>query len=96
MPNREPGEFKFWYRASARNVMIFAFIWLSSLVPIVLFLKLIHASWVIICCLIAPWELVGLAMVVRPNWVDRYTRRWERELERTGEGLEKRPPTGFP
>lgn len=85
-----------WYRASARNKVIFAVVYLWPIFPIVLFLRRIHISTVIICSLIGPWVLFGLAMVVRPNWVERMRRVWERELERVGEGLERRPPTGLP
>jgi hypothetical protein len=35
-------------------------------------------------------------MVVRPDWIMRATRAWEKDLERVGEQLEKRPPPGFP
>jgi hypothetical protein len=85
-----------WYRASARNVVIFAIAWLLPWLPIVLFLRRIHVGPIFISLVVGPWVLVGLAMVVRPNWVERARQRWERELERVGEGLERRPPTGLP
>jgi hypothetical protein len=87
---------KLWYRASPRNIVVFAIVWLGSQVPIVLFLRRIHVSTVIICFLIMPCVLLGLIMVVRPNWVERMRGVWDRELERVGEGLERRPPTGLP
>jgi len=69
---------------------------LWPMIPIVLFLRRIHVSVVIVCFLLAPLVLLALGMVVRPNWVERMIRSWQRESERMGEGLERRPPTGFP
>jgi hypothetical protein len=85
-----------WHRTSDLNVMFIAIAFLAPLVPIAVFLRRIHVSAVIICVLILPWVLFGLTMVVRPNWVERARRVAERELERVGEGLERRPPTGLP
>ena len=69
---------------------------MAPLVPIVLFLRRMHVSTLIICFLITPSVLFGVTMIVRPNWLERMRRVVDRELERVGEGLERRPPTGLP
>jgi hypothetical protein len=96
MNDRESDGTALWHRTSARNVVLFAVAFLAPLVPIVLFLRRLHVSTVIICFLITPLVFSGLVMVVRPTWVERMRRVVERELERVGEGLERRPPTGLP
>jgi hypothetical protein len=55
-----------------------------------------HVITVFICFLIMPSVLFAVTMVVRPNWIERMRRVVDRELERVGEGLERRPPTGLP
>lgn len=85
-----------WYRATAKNVMIFALKWLGAAFLTLLFVKwVIHGSAALYLLLI-PWTLLGSAMVARPDWIMRATRAWEKDLERVGEQLEKRPPPGFP
>lgn len=82
-----------WYRASAKNVVIFALMWLGAAFLTLMFVKsVIHAAQYL---LLVPWTLLGSTMVVRPDWIMRATRAWEKDLERVGEQLEKRPP-GFP
>jgi hypothetical protein len=85
-----------WHRTSARNVVLIAIAYLAPLVLIVLFLRRLHVSTVIICFLITPSVLYGLVMVIRPTWGECMRRVVDRELERVGEGLERRPPTGLP
>lgn len=85
-----------WYRAVAQNPAVFAIAWLGPLFLIVLFLKRIHASTVMIFSVVVPSVLLGLMILVRPEWAERMRRVSERESERTGEGLERRPPTGLP
>jgi len=96
MINDKRGGTELWHRTSARNVVLFAIAFLVPLVTIVFFLRRMHVSTVIICFLTMPPVLFGLTMVLRPNWVERMRRVWERELERVAEGLERRPPTGLP
>ncbi len=91
---RDPNEL--WYRASPKNVVIFALMWLGEAFLILMFAKwVIHGS-AVLYLLLVPWALFGLIMVVRPNWIMRVMRAWEKNLERVGEQLEKRPPPGFP
>ena len=85
-----------WHRASVRIRVMLAIACLWPTFPIALFLRRIHVSVVIICFLRALLVLLALGMVVRPDWVERMIRAWQRESERVGEGFEKRPPTGFP
>ena len=96
MITKTSAEPQLWYRVNARNLAVFAIAYLLPVGLVVLFLRRIHVRTVIICFLIAPSVFFGLAMLVRPKWVERMRRVWNRELERTGEGLERRPPTGFP
>jgi hypothetical protein len=84
-----------WYRASAKNVLIFVLIWLGAAFPVFMFIRLIHGGAAFYLFLV-PWALLGLMMLVCPNWLLRLTRAWEKELERVGGQLEKRPPTGLP
>ncbi len=95
---RDPTEL--WYRASAKNVVIFALTWLGEAFLILMFVKwVIHGS-AIVYLLMIPWTLVGLIVVVRPNWLMRLSQRMSRAsdkfLEQAGELFEKRPPPGFP
>jgi hypothetical protein len=96
MNDKESDGTALWHSTSARNLVLFAIAFLAPLVPIVLFLRRLHVTTAIICFLIAPSVLFGLVMVVRPTWVERMRRVVDRELQRVGEGLERRPPTGLP
>jgi hypothetical protein len=84
------------YLARVRNRLIVAIALLWPIFPIVFFLRRRHVSTVIICFLITPLVLVGMMIVVRPTWFERWRQWSNRELERMGEGLERRPPTGLP
>ena len=84
------------FRAGAPNAVVFAIAWLGPLFLIVLFLRRIHVSTVMVLFIIMPSVLLGLIILVRPEWAERMRRVTARELERTGEGLERRPPTGLP
>ena len=85
-----------WYRASAKNVVIFALMWLGEAVLTLMFFKwVIHGS-ALVYLLLVPWALFGLIMVVRPNWILRATRALDKALEDAGALFEKRPPPGFP
>jgi hypothetical protein len=65
-----------WYRASAKNVVIFVLIWFGAVFPVFVFIKMIHGS-VALYLLLVPWALVGLMMLVCPNWLLRLTRASE-------------------
>ncbi len=96
MTDNRPGTNELWYRASAKNTAIFALLWSGEAFLILMFIKrVIHGS-AALYLLMVPWTLLGLTMVVLPNWIVRVTRAWEKSLERVGENLEKRPPPGFP
>lgn len=87
---------KLWYRASAKNVVIFALMWLGEAFLMLKFFKwVIHGS-ALVYLLLVPWALFGLIMVVRPNWILRATRASDKALEDAGALFEKRPPPGFP
>jgi hypothetical protein len=96
MADEKNGEPVLWYRASARNVVLFAIMFWWPLLPIVFFLRRLHVSLAIIWFLVAYWVLVGLMMLIRPNWLARWIRWLRREQERTGERLEKLPPRCVP
>jgi hypothetical protein len=77
-------------------VVIFALMWLGELFLILKFFKwVIHGS-ALVYLLLVPWALFGLIMVVRPNWILRATRAFDKALEDAGALFEKRPPPGFP
>jgi hypothetical protein len=84
------------YSTSVRNAVLFAIAWLGPLSLIVLFLRRIHVSPVIIFFLIMLSVPLVLTMLARPTWVEHMKRLFDRELARAGEGLERRPPPGFP
>jgi hypothetical protein len=85
-----------WYKASAKNVAMFALIWLGEGFLILMFVKwVIHGS-AAVYLLLVPWMLFGLIMVVRPNWILDVTRAGEKALEDAGALFEKRPPPSFP
>ena len=92
----EQNPVELWYRASAKNVVIFALMWLGEFFLILMFFKwVIHGS-ALVYLLLFPWALFGLIMVVRPNWILRATRAFDKALEDAGALFEKRPPPGFP
>ena len=96
MTDNRPDTTELCYRASAKNIVIFALMWLGEGFLILVFIKrVIHGS-AALYLLMVPWALFGLIIVLRPNWAMRMTRSLEKELERVGESLEKRPPPGFP
>jgi hypothetical protein len=83
-------------RASPRNLMIFATLWLGEAFLILMFVKwVIHGSASLYLFMV-PWTLFGLILIVWPKWILRVTQAWEKKLERVGENLERRPPPGFP
>lgn len=84
-----------WYRASATNMVAFATMWFGPLLLILFVLKSMIRTSVALYLLVVPWALLGLIMLVRPNWISRMAHATEKVLERVGESLEKRPP-GFP
>ena len=81
-----------WYRLSAKNLVIFALIWLGEGLLILMFVKwVIHGSGAVYLLLI-PWTLLGAIVVARPNWLLRMTRAIEGDMDRLG----KWSPPGFP
>jgi hypothetical protein len=85
-----------WYKASAKNLVLFALMWLGEGFLTLLFVKwVIHGS-VAVYWLLVPWALFGLVILLRPNWILSVTRGFDKFLEQVGESLEKRPPPGFP
>jgi len=96
MIDKRSGETEPWNRTRVLKAVAVVIGLSLGLVPTALFLRKIHVSTVIICCLIMPTVLLALISIVRPNWIERMQRVVDRELERVGEGLERRPPTGLP
>ena len=93
MTDNPRGPSKLW---SVKNLMIFALAWLGEAFLILMFVKRVIHGRAALYLFLVPWTLLGLMMVVRPNWIMRVTQAWQKDLERTGEQLEKRPPPGFP
>jgi uncharacterized protein (DUF58 family) len=86
---------RLWYRSSAKNVLIFVLIWLGAAFPALMFIRTAHWT-VALYLLLVLWAALGSMMLLRPNWLLRLTRAWQKESEEIGEQLEKRPPTGLP
>jgi hypothetical protein len=92
MTDNGPAPTELWYRLSAKNLVIFALIWLGEALLILMFVKwAIHGSAVLYLLMI-PWSLFGAIVVARPNWLLRVTRALERDMER----VDKWSPPGFP
>jgi hypothetical protein len=85
-----------WYRASAKNVVIFALMWLGEFFLILMFLRRVFHGSTAVYLLVFPWASFGLIMVARPNWILRATLALDKALEDAGSLFEKRPPPGFP
>ena len=85
-----------WYRASAKNVVIFALMWLGQAFLILMFLRWVFHGSAAVYLLLVPWMLFGLIIVLRPNWILGMTRAFDKALEDAGALFEKRPPPGFP
>ena len=85
-----------WYRASAKNVVIFALIWVGEPFLILMFVKWVFHGSAAVYLLMFPLALFGLIMLVRPNWILGMTRAFDKALEDAGALFEKRPPPGFP
>jgi len=96
MSNKQSDSTELWYRASAKNVVIFTLMWLGEAFLLLKFVKWVMHGSTTIYLLMVPWAIFGLLMVARPNWILRASRAWQKSLERVGENLEKRPPPGFP
>jgi hypothetical protein len=95
MVNQDWDETKLWYRASARNLLVFALMWLWPTIPIVLFSRrLTHDNTGYL--FVVLWVLVGATMVLRPKWISSWMRWSTKIMEQMGESLEKRLPPGFP
>jgi hypothetical protein len=96
MTNARGDPTKLWYRANAKNAMLFAVIWLGEMFLILKFVKwAIHGSAALYLFMI-PWALFGLIMVVRPNWAIRMKRATDEEIKRTMGRSQKWNPPGFP
>lgn len=96
MPGSRQDPPELWYRASAKNAVIFAVMWLGEAFLVLMFVKWVIHGTAAVYLLLAPWSLFGLIMVVRPNWILRMTQAFNRVLEQMAESIEKRPPPGFP
>lgn len=85
-----------WYRASAKNMLIFLAIWAGSGVLSITLVKwAIHESAAVYWLLVL-WALFGFMVMMRPNWILSVTRQTDKMLEQAAESFEKRPPPGFP
>jgi hypothetical protein len=86
----------FWYRTSAKNVMLFALIFLGEPLLILMFIKWAFHMSATLYAFMAPWALFGSVMVVRPRWFVHIERaikeRFKRDMRRFG----KWTPPGFP
>lgn len=92
MTNNEGSPPELWYRASPKNVSLFALIWLGEIFLILMLLKwMFHTSAKIYLFLI-PWALLGSIMVLRPDWITRLTQALEMKSDRA----DKWNPPGFP
>lgn len=86
-----------WYRASAKNRVIFLAIWAGNGVLSLTFVKWVVHGTAAVYWLLVPWTLFGLIMVaVRPSWILSVKHRTDEMLEQAAESFEKRPPPGFP
>jgi len=96
MTDKRNGETEPWNRTRVLKAFALVIGLSLGLVPTALFLRKIHVSTIIICCLMMPMVTFALISIVRPNWTARMMRVLEREMGRMGEALERRPPTGLP
>jgi hypothetical protein len=85
-----------WYRASAKNVMVCALIWLGEPLLILTFIKWVFHTSATLYLFMVPWAVFGLIMVVRPNWVMRIARVMKERAKRDMERFDKWTPPGFP
>ena len=86
----------FWYRTSAKNVMVFALIFLGEPLLILMFIKWafhMSAAWYFV---MIPWAIFGLTMVIRPSWFVRVERAMKERFKRDMGRLGKWTPPGFP
>jgi hypothetical protein len=69
-----------WYRASPKNLAIFALIWSGEAFLILKFVTWVTHGSAALYLLMIPWTLFGSIIAVRPNWITRMTRAFEGEL----------------
>jgi len=69
-----------WYRASPKNLAIFALIWSGEAFLILKFVTWVTHGSAALYLLMIPWTLFGSIIAVRPNWITRMTRVFEGEL----------------
>jgi hypothetical protein len=81
-----------WYRASTKNLALFALIWLGEPFLILLFIKWMFHGSAKLYLLLIPWALLGAIMVFRPAWIERMTRA----LNPSSDNSSKWNPPGFP
>ncbi len=85
-----------WCRASPKNAVIFALIWLGEACLILMFVKWAFHRSALLYLLLIPWALIGLVILVRPQWVMRLHRVIAKKEKRDMERLGKWTPPGFP
>ncbi len=75
-----------WYRSSAKNMVIFALIFLGEPFVILVFVKWAFHISAALYLLLVPYAAFGLVMVFRPNWILRVRRamddKFNRDLEK--------------
>ena len=96
MVDHDWDEVKLWYRASARNLVIFALMWLWPTVPLVLFFEPVTHHNISAIFSVVLWVLLGATMVLRPKWISSWMRWSTKTTEQMGESVEKRITPGFP
>ncbi|HEY4979977.1 MAG TPA: hypothetical protein VII25_12485 [Candidatus Acidoferrum sp.] len=80
------------HKLSPKRAIVFALIWLGEVFLILLFVKrVVHGSSTIYLLLV-PWALLGLIMMVRPNWIPN---PYDID-EKTEQKWKKWNPPGFP
>lgn len=67
----------------------------EALLILRLFQWLFHESWTLYLLMI-PWTILGVIMVIRPNWVIRATKAFDERMERDMQRFDKWNPPGFP
>ena len=72
------------YRASAKNLLIFAVMWLGEGFLVLMFGKWVTHETRAVYLLMVPWTLFGLIVVIRLNWILRLTRAFDKALEDAG------------
>jgi hypothetical protein len=86
----------FWYRTSAKNILIFALIWLGEPLLVLMFIKWMFHMSAFWYAFMGPWSFFGLMLVLRPYWFVRIERVMKEKFKRDMERFGKWTPPGFP